>query len=104
MRNSCTSSAPPPKANLVTHTLHTLYKTISFLPTRPSLRPSRVDPCTMTATNLLLFVSLGSIDHCDTELSLSPGGVYHRHSSYSDTSASSSRYRCSIIVCAYHWI
>ncbi|KAJ8493334.1 hypothetical protein OPV22_015055 [Ensete ventricosum] len=45
----------------------------------------------MTATNLLLFVSLGSIDRCDTELSLSPGGVYHGHSSYSNSSASSSR-------------
>ncbi|CAL9107826.1 unnamed protein product [Musa textilis] len=47
----------------------------------------------MTATNLLLlFVSLGSVDRCDTELSLSlslsPGGVYH-HSS--DVSAGSSR-------------
>ncbi|RWW26143.1 hypothetical protein GW17_00009491 [Ensete ventricosum] len=58
----------------------------------------------MTATNLLLFVSLGSIDRCDTELSLSPGGVYHGHSSYSNSSASSSRYRCSILVCTHHWI
>ncbi|URD75898.1 tify domain [Musa troglodytarum] len=45
----------------------------------------------MTATSLLLFVSLGSVDRCDTELSLSPGGVYHRRSSYSDSTASSSR-------------
>ncbi|CAL9112606.1 unnamed protein product [Musa acuminata var. zebrina] len=47
----------------------------------------------MTATDLLLlFVSLGSVDRCDTELSLSlslsPGGVYHHGS---DVSAGSSR-------------
>lgn len=56
----------------------------------PALISSTVDPSAMTATNLLLlFVSLGSVDRCDTELSLSPGGVYH-HSS--DVSAGSSRY------------
>ncbi|RWW10383.1 hypothetical protein GW17_00026077 [Ensete ventricosum] len=48
----------------------------------------------MTAANLLLpLVSLGSVDRCDTELSLSlsPGGVYHRSSDVS--AGSSSRYQ-----------
>ncbi|KAJ8467242.1 hypothetical protein OPV22_029794 [Ensete ventricosum] len=47
----------------------------------------------MTAANLLLpLVSLGSVDRCDTELSLSlsPGGVYHRSSDVSAGSSSRS--------------